>query len=109
MPKNAEVFNPCPKQRKTRPVRDKSLLETVRTLPCLGCMRTPSDAHHVTTVGAGGGDTVDNVMPLCRDHHQEWHRRGGGYMADKYGAVWNWLVLASREDVLKKAKRHAGH
>ena len=34
-----------------------------------------SDAHHVTTRGAGGPD-AENLVPLCRTHHSELHQMG---------------------------------
>ncbi len=33
----------------------------------------PLDPHHVISRGAGGGDTEDNVILLCRNHHQQAH------------------------------------
>tara|TARA_R100001463_G_scaffold115919_4_gene171160 strand:+ start:1614 stop:2609 length:996 start_codon:yes stop_codon:yes gene_type:complete len=34
-----------------------------------------SDAHHLTTKGAGGPD-AENLVPLCRVHHNEFHSMG---------------------------------
>ena len=34
-----------------------------------------SDAHHLTTKGAGGPD-AENLVPLCRVHHNEFHAMG---------------------------------
>ena len=31
------------------------------------------DVHHIKTRGSGGGDTGDNLILLCRKHHQEAH------------------------------------
>lgn len=84
---------------------DEDLLETIRTLPCMACGITPSDAHHVTTVGAGGGDTAENVMPLCRRHHAEWHQMGPGWMVETYAVVRHWIAFAGREDVLARSRR----
>lgn len=86
-----------PKQTR---IKDPELLSVVRNLPCLCCLKSPADAHHVTSRGAGGGDTETNVMPLCREHHQEWHARGSAHMVNTYGAVKAWLELAERWDVL---------
>jgi len=27
------------------------------------------DPHHIRTVGAGGGDELENIIALCRCHH----------------------------------------
>lgn len=52
------------------------MLAEIRTQPCAVCGLVPCDAHHIRSRGAGGDDTADNLMPLCRDHHQEVHRVG---------------------------------
>jgi hypothetical protein len=80
---------------------DLDLLETVRSLPCLACGRTPSEAHHVTTRGAGGDDLAENLMPLCTWHHQEWHM-GIRKMLERYPSVLYWLELAGRSDILDR-------
>lgn len=83
---------------------DEELLETVRLLPCMGCKADPpNDPHHVTSKGAGGDDVWTNLMPLCRECHQEWHQKGPGYMIRTYPAIQYWLEGASRYDVLEKA------
>jgi hypothetical protein len=57
----------------------------VRRLPCLvvGCTRSPVDAAHVRSRGAGhhawlvvDGERVGNIVPLCRLHHDEQGQRG---------------------------------
>ena len=80
----------------TKPVRvvDLELLETVRKLYCLCCLKTPCDSHHVRSRGAGGGDTWDNVMPLCSEHHRLWHLKGQAFMAKEFPAVLHWLEMA---------------
>jgi hypothetical protein len=82
-------------------VSDPELLEQVRQLWCLGCGQVPSDAHHVTPKGAGGDDVAENVMPLCRIHHGEWHQNPGKAIS-KYPAIRYWLELALREDILTR-------
>lgn len=86
-----------------KPVRleNPELLAAVRLQPCAACKRPgPSDPNHVRTRGAGGGDTADNVMPLCREHHTEWHAMGARTTAAKYYGVRDWLEAAGRWDVL---------
>lgn len=104
--------------KRPRIVNEK-LLRAVARLPCLACPQPSreafqaivddldhapriSDPHHVTTRGAGGGDVAENVMPLCPKHHQEYHRRGGREMADRYPRVLAWLQGFNRTDVLGK-------
>jgi len=77
-------------------------LDMVRGSPCIVC-GSKADPHHVTTRGAGGGDTIDNLMPLCRTHHTEWHKSGPGRMIEKYMNVLKWLTDHGRDDVLRRA------
>lgn len=66
--------------------------ERCRGLPCLVCgAAPPSDPAHVTTRGAGGGDRY-NVVPLCREHHDEQHRNGIANFQEQHGVD---LVLAA--------------
>jgi hypothetical protein len=62
-----------PKQ--IRPV-DEKVLQKVRGMGCCVCGQHPVDASHIRSRGAGGPDTMWNVVPHCRRHHTEWHSRG---------------------------------
>lgn len=90
-------------------IKDPDLLSTFRTFPCLAChpgsQSYPTEAHHITTRGAGGDDLPENLMPLCTYHHGEWHSRGPGHMIRSYGRVKGWLEHWSRFDILERAKR----
>jgi hypothetical protein len=46
----------------------------VRTLPCLVCGATPSQACHAKSRGAGG--TSEHLVPMCPPHHREQHDVG---------------------------------
>lgn len=46
----------------------------IQAMPCVICNRTPSEAAHVKSRGAGG--TWQDLVPLCRDHHREQHTMG---------------------------------
>lgn len=82
--------------------QDSKLLEIVRNQKCTVCQKWPSDPHHITSRGAGGGDTGDNVIPLCRKHHTEWHSRGPIHMVSTYVKVYDWLKIHDRIDILDK-------
>lgn len=86
-------------------IQDPELLATFRTFPCLACGTQPSEAHHITTRGAGGGDVPENLMPLCTYHHREWHDQGPGYMINGYSRIRGWLEHWSRDDVLARSKK----
>jgi hypothetical protein len=67
----------------------------VAELPCIACGVTPAgDAHHWVSRGAGGHDTADNLMPLCRTHHTECHTIGKVTFYEKYQSVKYWLERA---------------
>ena len=41
-------------------------------IPCEVCGKTAVDIHHIEARGIGGtkvGDTIDNLMALCREDH----------------------------------------
>jgi hypothetical protein len=62
------------------PKRDPKFVEQIRNLRCLACGSWPSEAHHVKSRGAGGGDDWFNLLPLCQGCHTQngdgyaWHR-----------------------------------
>lgn len=64
--------------------KDRRALDTIKAGTCLACSRPADDPDHIRTRGAGGGDTVENVAPLCREHHAERHHRGVRHMWTKY-------------------------
>lgn len=64
-----------------KPIReeDEAYLDYVRSKPCLICGTSPVDANHVHRKGHGktGGKTHDTrTVPLCRNHHQQYHDNG---------------------------------
>jgi hypothetical protein len=80
--------------------RDPKAIERVRKQACQACAARPAHAHHVTTRGAGGGDTKNNLMPLCFEHHAEWHNTGPSFMIARYPRVKEWLIDHDRFDLL---------
>jgi hypothetical protein len=62
---------------KKLPVFDKDNVRVIRSCRCLACgANPPNDADHLKTRGAGGGDELTNLIPLCRCHHAQRHRIG---------------------------------
>jgi len=43
------------------------------------CRRVPQDHHHVQKRSQGGSETADNVLAICRDHHDrtDWPFKRG--------------------------------
>lgn len=70
--------------------RDRKLLAEIRKRPCLICFRRPTEAHHVVTRGAGGDDSEENCIALCKSHHREIHRIGVESFTERYQALRNW-------------------
>jgi hypothetical protein len=79
---------------KPRRQQDEHLLEQVREKPCAVCgMPGPSDASHIISRGAGGGDHPFNVLPKCRKHHTEWHTIGWYRFLGKYPTFAELLMI----------------
>lgn len=79
---------------------DPVTLEEVRKNPCSACGAWPTEVHHITSRGAGGDDTVDNCIALCRLHHQMWHVKGTLYMREAFPGIKQWLYEHHRMDVI---------
>lgn len=62
----------------------------VKSLPCEVCAKTPVEAHHWKTRGAGGNDTLDNLHPLCMVCHRQFHQMGAKTFWKKYGKAIEW-------------------
>lgn len=69
---------------KKKRIVNKALVSKVRELGCFVCGWKPCDAHHVRSRGAGGGDTEENLLALCRRHHSEIHQIGKTKFFSKY-------------------------
>ena len=92
---------------KPKRVKNRKLLDKIKAGRCIcqsGCYgkMTPS---HITTVGNGGGDTPDNVVAMCMNHHSEWGTIGISRFCRKYPEFLKWLEAADRWDVIEKMKR----
>lgn len=81
---------------KDKPVIDQEYIDELKRIVgrCehpQGCrMRVGLDVHHVKGRGLGGGfrkDTPENLIVLCREHHQYAHTQGVKYREDLYEAM----------------------
>ena len=68
---------------KPRRVEDPGYLDYLRQLPCTACQKTPAEPHHLESRGSGGSDYTS--IPLCREHHAEFHSRGNKTAASSHG------------------------
>lgn len=86
------MFNRQKAYSKSNRVKNPKLLEAVRKQPCLICKKIGScDPHHIKSVGSGGSDVEDNLIPLCREHHTDIHKLGLNRMAAKFSSLSIWL------------------
>lgn len=69
---------------------DKKLIESMKGAECEVC-GLPGIAHHVKSVGSGGDDVPQNLMPLCPEHHFEVHTIGLIALERIYGTITHWL------------------
>lgn len=70
--------------------RSKKNIAEIKKLPCLVCGLEPSDPAHLRSRGAGGGDELWNLIPLCRPHHSEQHAIGLKSFVEKYDLPISW-------------------
>jgi len=73
-----------PQVPKPSRVKNRMLLDTYHRLACSTGCGVLSDPAHIKSRGAGGGDVVENVMPLCREHHTEQHSLGWKRFSQRY-------------------------
>lgn len=93
------------------PTSDPGFLVEIRKLPCMACGRYGAEAHHVKTVGSGGGDDAWNVIPLCPEHHKlgstAWHKGPRQFLLT-YPWVWTYLQSVGWE-MLNGSLFHPNH
>ena len=66
-------------------IRDEGYLDYLRRQPCAVCNDSaPSDPHHLDSgvMGSKGDDWT--CVPLCREHHREYHDHGERHMHEHY-------------------------
>ena len=81
---------------KKRRIKNPDLLEESRSWPCIICgTKDETMAHHIKTVGSGGDDIIDNLLPICIYHHRfslkNCHNTGLKYLSDIYPEVKQWF------------------
>lgn len=62
---------------KIKRFKSKENIDQIKSLPCCACGdQGPSDAHHLKSRGSGGGDELENLVPVCRRCHSLAHSMG---------------------------------
>ena len=76
---------------KQLPIRDKKYLDWIKSLPCVVCLSKHyyhiSEPHHIPLKGnSGKGTKTDDTraIPLCNNHHSEYHQHGRDTFSIKY-------------------------
>lgn len=62
----------------------------IKKKPCLICGQSPVDGHHMRHARSN----ALMLTPLCRSHHQEYHRLEHQAFEDKFALVCDWAVMA---------------
>lgn len=93
-----------PRLAKRRAATFAGCARLARLLPCCVCGRTPSQACHVRTRGAGGKD-AGNVVPACATHHGQMSAPGWGIKTFQKRHGINLEVVASH--LLDAVRDHA--
>lgn len=81
-------------------------IEYIRTKPCSICFKSPVDAHHLEAVGMGNNREINSFkdlscVPLCREHHNEYHNSGLMAILSKYNInLWQEAFKLLRGQVL---------
>lgn len=87
-----------PKQKR---IVNKKLISKLQKLDCVACGKPgPNDVHHLTTKAAGGNDTKQNLLTLCRICHCFNHTMGNRAFASKFFNVKLWLIDNERFDII---------
>jgi hypothetical protein len=83
------------------PQRHSGYVEWVRTQPCRamaggGCQGRVH-AHHAGERGLGQKADDRSCIPLCAQHHRDWHDCAGQFRGWSHVGRWAWALLAIDE------------
>lgn len=67
-------------------IKNREFLNSYHSKPCAVCGRK-SDPAHIKSRGAGGDDTQEGVLALCRIHHSLSHAYGWAKFCDLFPKV----------------------
>lgn len=98
-----DIQLPFPKRKR---IEDQNILERYRNQKCCVefCVsQSKSDPHHIKSVGAFGDDVDENIVPLCRWHHNDIHNIGVSPFLRKWGVeikskkkLYDYIMLRMR-------------
>ena len=70
----------------------------VKTQRCLVCSSAPVEAHHAGQRGLGKKAHPRTCVPLCREHHSEWHDCRGTFADRAYRQQWTELAICDTNE-----------
>lgn len=86
-------------------MKSQKYLKFVRSLDCCICFQPGAEAHHVKNPWTSSGVSVKpsdvHSIPLCRNHHQEFHNKGRIDWEDKYQVSQSDLVIRTQVLAMK--------
>lgn len=62
---------------------------------CLACGRRPVELHHIKTrktLDKSKWDNPWNLLPLCHEHHMQWHQGGWSKFLKCYPKVKQYMI-----------------
>jgi len=76
--------------QKSKPLKSKKNISYIKSFSCFVCGAYPTDADHIRSRGASGGDELKNLNALCRLHHIERHTIGiKSFFRKYYERIYN--------------------
>lgn len=85
----------------------------VKQKPCCICYDFPVDAHHLVAIGMGnnrkkGSDRDFTCIPLCREHHSEFHNSGLNAINHRYNIdLWKEAFMLFKAQFLHSRNTNA--
>ena len=75
-------------------IKDREFLNSFYHKNCIVCgSGFGIHGHHLQSKGSGLGHDVEwNVMPVCQEHHNEFHTKGLKYMSENTSNVMRFLI-----------------
>jgi len=69
-------------------------------IPCEACGKDAADIHHINGRGEGK-DVIENLMALCRKHHEQAHSDKNLLKKSDYQYIHNSFLSGKRTQFLK--------
>lgn len=79
---------------KNKRIINKELCASYRDMSCAVCFRSGGGqvvGHHIKSKGSGGHDHSKNLIPVCNEHHREFHDKGLRHTVEKYETAREYL------------------